>query len=71
MEIRERAIKEINNLNTNKLMTLYEIILSMKNSEKDANKGRISSAYLKVRESLKNLNGSLSDDIILMREDRI
>ena len=71
MEIRERAIKEINNLTTNKLMTLYEIILSMKNSEKDANKGRISSAYLKVRESLKNLNGPLSDDIILMREDRI
>ena len=71
MKIRERAIKEINNLNTNKLMTLYEIILSMKNSEKDANKGRISSAYLKVRESLKNLNGALSDDILLMREDRI
>ena len=71
MKIRERAIKEINNLNTNKLMTLYEIILSMKNSEKDANKGRISSAYLKVRESLKNLNGPLSDDILLMREDRI
>ena len=52
-------------------MTLYEIILKIKNSEKETNKGRTSSAYLEVRESLKNLNGQLSDDILLIREDRI
>jgi len=71
MEIRERTIKEINDLDTNKLITLYEIILSMKNSEKAAREMKISSAYLKVRESLKNVKGSLSNDLILMREDRI
>ena len=71
MEIRDRAVKEINNLTTNKLMALYEIILSMKNSKKILAKGKTSSAYLEVRESLKNLKGSLSDDIIMSREDRI
>ena len=71
MEIRNRTIKEINNLTANKLMTLYEIILSMKNSEREPNSDRRSSAYLKVRESLKNLQGPLSDDILMLREDRI
>jgi len=71
MEIRERTIKEINKLSANKLMTLYEIILSMKNSEKEVESEKMSSEYLKVRESLKNLKGALSDDILLIREDRI
>ncbi|MBC8181582.1 hypothetical protein H8E88_10710 [candidate division KSB1 bacterium] len=71
MEIRDRAIKEINNLTTSKLLTLYEIILSLKISENDSKKRRSSSAYLQVRDALKNLNGQLSNDILLMREERI
>ncbi len=71
MEMREKTINEINNLPTNKLMILYEIILSMKNSERVTISGGKSSAYLEVRELIKNLKGSLSDDIIMSREDRI
>ena len=71
MEIRERTIEEIKKLDSNRLMTLYEIVLSMKGSEKNSNRKSLSSAYLKVRESLREVEVPLSEDILLQREDRI
>ena len=71
MEIRERTIEEIKKLDSNILMTLYEIVLSMKGSENNGNRKSLSSAYLKVRESLREVKVPLSEDILLQREDRI
>ena len=71
MEIRERTIEEIKKLDSSRLMTLYEIVLSMKSSKNNGKRKSLSSAYLKVRESLKEVKVSLSEDILLQREDRI
>jgi len=70
MEIRERAIEEIKKLDSKKLMTLYEIILSIKGDDNNGNK-KPSLAYLNVREALKNIKGSLAEDVSWGREDRI
>ncbi len=64
MEIRERTIEEIKKLDSNSLMTLYEIVLSMKGHESNGDKKSPSSAYLNVRESLKKVKVSLSEDIL-------
>ena len=71
MEIREKAISEIKQLNADKLITLYEIILSLKKTDSLVRQEKKSLAYLKVRELLNPINGALADDIISMREDRI
>ncbi len=71
MEIKEKTIKELDNLNTSKLLALYDIILSWKSSKEEKKNYNNSKSYLEVREILKNINGNLSEDIILMREERI
>lgn len=71
MEIREKTIEEIKKLDSNSLMTLYEIVLSMKGHESNGDKKSQSSAYLNVRESLKKVKVSLSENILLGREDRL
>lgn len=71
MEIREKAISEIKQLNADKLITLYEIILSLKKTDSVFRQEKKSLTYLKVRELLNSINGALADDIISMREDRI
>lgn len=71
MKIKEKTIQEIENLDVDNLMFIYEIILSIKNRKKVFRSVDVSSAYKRVRELLKDLKGSLSDDIILDREDRV
>ncbi|MBC8525733.1 MAG: hypothetical protein ISS28_01945 [Candidatus Cloacimonetes bacterium] len=71
MKIKEKTIQEIKNLDADNLMFIYEIILSIKNRKKLFRSVDVSSAYKRVRELLKDLKGSLSDDIILDREDRV
>lgn len=71
MKIKEQTLKEMETLNPKELMILYEIILTIKNIRKEYKPIKISSAYMRVRELLNDLKGSLSDDIILEREDRI
>jgi hypothetical protein len=70
MEIRERTIDEIKKLDSNSLSTLYDIVLAMR-KEHNGNSKSPSSRYLNVRNSLKNVRGSLSRDIMIAREDRL
>jgi hypothetical protein len=70
MEIRERTIDEIKKLDSNSLMALYEIVLSMKKS-RNGNREELSSTYLNVRDLLKSVGGSLAEDIVVGREDRL
>ena len=70
MEIRERTIDEINKLDSNSLSTLYEIVMAMKKSHNgDINSTQ--SLYLSVRESLRHVKGSLSEEVMSGRDDRI
>jgi len=69
MTIKEKTIQELESLNNNDLRVIYDIIKTLK--RKDESKKYSGKSYLKVREALKNVQGSLSTDIINSRRDRI
>ena len=70
MQVKERLIKEIHDLPPEDLMDVYEMVLDLK-EQKSIPKKDARPAYLEVQEILKKCPGSLSDDIIRLREDRI
>jgi len=70
MHMKERLIKEIQRLSPEDIMNVYELVLDLKKQKVSPSKGTIP-AYLKVQEILKKCPGSLSEDINLVREDRI
>jgi len=70
MQVKERLIKEIQDLPPQDLMDVYEMVLDLK-EQKSAPTKDAKPAYLEVQEVLKKCPGSLSDDISRLREDRI
>lgn len=71
MKIKDQAIKELESLGPSELVTVYEMITFLK-TRPGALRARIGEpAYLKVRKALSGCKGSLSDDILLLREDRV
>ena len=53
-------------------MTVYEVIISLKTETKKQHKLREGEpAYLRVRKALNQCKGSLGEDILLLREDRV
>ena len=53
------------------LVKVYDLILSLKKRPLNGRKGKGVPAYLKVRGALKQYRGSLSEDVLAAREDRI
>ena len=70
MQVKEKLIKEIQDLPPEDVMNVYELVLDLKKQKRTPSR-RKKSAYLEVQEILKNCTGSLSEDITLMREDRL
>ncbi len=75
MQLKERLINEINALPPEAVIDVYKMVLDLKSFKSLSNKassgeGKIP-AYLQAQEILKKSSGSLSDDIISEREDRI
>ena len=71
MKVKEETIKELENLNPNDLMMVYELILSFKGRKlKQRSKANLQ-IYKKVRDTLKNCKDSLSEDILSAREERV
>ncbi len=75
MQIKERLINEINTLPPEAVIDVYEMVLDLKSYKSlshivSSGKGKVP-AYLQAQEILKKCSGSLSDDIISAREDRI
>lgn len=71
MKIKDQAVKELEELEPTEIIKVYDLILSLKKRKVDARKENIVPAYLKVRGALKQCKGSLSEDIVSVREDRI
>lgn len=72
MKIKDEIIKKLESLEPSELMRIYEIITVLGDSHKKPTvKKERPPAYLVVRNALKQCKGSLSEDIILWREDRI
>ena len=72
MKIKDQAVKELESLNPSELAAVYEMITSFKKAGRGEPKPRaVEPAYLSVRKGLAKCKGSLSDDILLLREDRV
>ncbi|MEW6609701.1 MAG: hypothetical protein AB1422_11255 [bacterium] len=70
MKIKEKAMKELKAMTPLEIITIYEIMLSLKIKTKKKLPNH-SKAYIKVREALSKCDGSLSNDILMEREDKI
>ncbi len=71
MKMKEQAIKELEELKPNELIKIYDLILSLKRQPPGEKARGDLPAYLRVREALKQCKGSLSEDILVAREDRV
>jgi hypothetical protein len=70
MQVKERLIKEIQDLPPEDVMNVYEMVLDLKKQKTVPPIGK-KRAYLEVQEILKRCTGSLSQDISMIREDRL
>ena len=71
MKLKEQAIKRLEELKPEALARVYDLITELKRTDKAKKRKTTNTDYLKVREALKQCKGSLSEDIIQEREDRI
>jgi hypothetical protein len=71
MKIKDQAIKELQELKPTELIKVYDLIVSLKKRTLSARKEKTVPAYLKVRGALRQCKGSLSEDVLAVREDRI
>jgi uncharacterized membrane-anchored protein YjiN (DUF445 family) len=71
MKLKEQAIKKLDELKPEALARVYDLIVELKRTEQPEKSKTTTADYIKVREALKQCKGSLSDDIIQEREDRI
>ena len=72
MKIKDQAMRELQELRPRDLLKVYDLIISLKERPDEGKKGpRLSASYLRVREALKQCQGSLSEDILWGREDRV
>lgn len=71
MQAKERLIKELESLGPHNILRVYDLVLTLKKQDKKIHLKKPNSGYLRTRHALKNCQGSLSNDIIKERNDRI
>ena len=72
MSEREKLLREMEELTSSELKLLRSLLRSVRRRKAPVKKGsKKNEAYLKVRDALKGIRGSLADDISMQREDRI
>ncbi len=71
MKVKQQAIKELETLRPTELMKVYDLILSFKQTTPEQKVKEETSGYAKVRKALKQYQGSMSEDILSARKDRI
>ena len=71
MKIKEQTIKELETLAPSDLYLVYDLIQSMKVKQKKKRIEGSGKAYQRVRDMLKHCKGSMSDDILNNRADRV
>ena len=71
MKLKEQAIKRLEELKPEALARVYDLIKELKRTDQAKKRKKTNTNYLKVREALRQCKGSLSEDIIKEREDRI
>jgi len=71
MKIKDQAKSELEELNPEDLLKVYDLILSLKRRPEESKRKSGVYPYKRVRRALRHFKGSLSEDIIAAREDRI
>ncbi len=71
MNIKEQMIKELESLGPAELVKAYEMITSLKARLREPRTRIGEPAYMRVRKALAGCKGSLSNDILLLRKDRV
>ncbi len=71
MKVKEQVIEALNELKPSETLMVYDLILSLKSKIGVKGVKKHLSAYLKARKALRQCKGSLSEDILKGREDRI
>jgi len=71
MKLKEQTIREIEDLTPRELGSIYDLILCLKNKRPESTIRDSRPHYKKVRTVLSKCKGSLSEDIISARRDRI
>lgn len=71
MKAKEQIIEELENLDPEDMLRVYDLILTLKPKYHVKKKKKPSLSYQIVRKELKDLKGSLCEDILWTREDRL
>lgn len=71
MKLKEQTKRKLDELEPKALAQVYDLITELKRSGQPRKRKAINDGYLKARDALKQCKGSLSEDIIQEREDRI
>ena len=71
MKVKEQVIEALNELKPAETLMVYDLILSLKSKIGVKAIEKPLPAYLKARKALQHCKGSLSEDILKGREDRI
>lgn len=71
MKLKEQAKRRLDELEPKALAQVYDLITELRRATGTRARKAISNDYLRVRDALKPCKGSLAEDIIQEREDRI
>ena len=73
MKVKERVIRDLDTLDPTDMVKVYDLILSLKRKGKSEAKRTPSPlrGYLRAQKALEPCHGSLSDDVVADRGDRI
>lgn len=71
MKLKEQTKRSLDELEPKALAQVYDLITELKRAAGPKPQKTESDDYLKVRKALNTCKGSLTDDILMEREDRI
>ncbi|HAG08114.1 MAG TPA: hypothetical protein DCK87_00890 [Desulfotomaculum sp.] len=71
MQAKKRLLQEIELLNSHSILRVYDLVLSLKKQNKKNESKKPENGYLLTRLALRDCKGSLSQDIINERNDRV
>ncbi|MDZ7699258.1 MAG: hypothetical protein U5R49_20765 [Deltaproteobacteria bacterium] len=71
MKLKEQTKRSLDGLEPKALAEVYDLIMELRRAAGPKQRKTAGDDYLKVREALKPCKGSLTDDILMEREERI
>ncbi len=72
MKVIDKTIEELNDLDPDDALNVFNFVLSLKGKHRKPPQAEASpEAYMAVRDALKSCSGSLSNDIVNERSERI